>query len=182
MSGSQWLIRCICKMVQERFNKRACSFQIKIAQALHERCNNAVAVAATGAGKTLSFWISLLMALENGEDRCIIVITPLNILGKQNFDLLADTGLIKCSVHHVIILNPELDMQEGDHCEKLWGNSRFLSWLLYVVFDNGHCIKEWSSFREQYKYMSTLHHTISKSFPFYIAYATLPPPPSCQSL
>ena len=38
--------------------------------------------APTGAGKTLSFWIPLLVALKDGLDPMVIVVTPLNLLGK----------------------------------------------------------------------------------------------------
>ena len=52
-----------------------------------------VGCAPTGAGKTLSFWIPLLMALEDGKDKMSIVVTPLNLLGKQNEKVLHDAGL-----------------------------------------------------------------------------------------
>jgi superfamily II DNA or RNA helicase len=55
-----------------------------------------VSVAATGAGKTLSFWIALLMARAEGKTNAqIIVVAPLNVLGKQNEKLLNDAG-IRC--------------------------------------------------------------------------------------
>lgn len=66
-----------------KFGKRPCWLQIKISLALYAK-KDVVAVAATGAGKTLSFWITLLMALEEGEDKMIFVVTPLSLLGKQN--------------------------------------------------------------------------------------------------
>jgi superfamily II DNA helicase RecQ len=56
-----------------------------------------VACAPTGAGsagKTLSFWIPLLMAIEDGlVDKMTIVVTPLNLLGKQNVSSLAHAGI-----------------------------------------------------------------------------------------
>ncbi|KAI0727731.1 hypothetical protein C8Q72DRAFT_744305, partial [Fomitopsis betulina] len=60
---------------------------------LYKRQDDVVGVAATGSGKTLSFWILLLMALEDGQDKLIIVVTPLNILGKRNVDLLARANI-----------------------------------------------------------------------------------------
>jgi superfamily II DNA helicase RecQ len=57
-----------------------------------------VACAATGAGKTLSFWIPLLMALEGGHDKMTIVVTPLNLLGKQNVKDLEKAGLSAIAV------------------------------------------------------------------------------------
>ena len=44
---------------------------------------------ATGSGKTLTFWMPLLFRLEGIQ----IIITPLNILGKQNVDALAALGV-----------------------------------------------------------------------------------------
>lgn len=93
MSPSPWSIKRIRDLVKAKFGKRACLFQIKVACALREKRKDVVAVAATGSGKTLSFWIPLLMALEDGEDKCIIVVTPLNLLGKQNVGLLDAAGL-----------------------------------------------------------------------------------------
>lgn len=89
----QWTIKRICDLVQSKFNQRACYFQIKVGRALYEKQNDVVGVAATGSGKTLSFWIPLLMALEDGLDKMVVVVTPLNLLGKQNVDLLAKAGI-----------------------------------------------------------------------------------------
>jgi superfamily II DNA helicase RecQ len=66
----------------KKLSIRPCWFQIKIAQAIYKR-KDVVGTAATGPGKTLSFWIALLMALEDGEDVMEFIVTPLNILGKQ---------------------------------------------------------------------------------------------------
>jgi len=52
-----------------------------------------VACAPTGAGKTLTFWIPVLMALEEGKDKMSIVVTPLNLLGKQNQEALDKAGI-----------------------------------------------------------------------------------------
>jgi superfamily II DNA helicase RecQ len=49
--------------------------------------------APTGAGKTLSFWIPLLMAIEDGEEKLMFVISPLNVLAKQNVQVLLDVNI-----------------------------------------------------------------------------------------
>lgn len=87
-----WSIKDIRDLVQKKFNKRACWFQIKIALAL-QLGKDVVGIAATGVGKTLSFWIPLLMALEEGHDSMIVVVTPLNLLGKKNVDELSAAGI-----------------------------------------------------------------------------------------
>ncbi|KZT73988.1 P-loop containing nucleoside triphosphate hydrolase protein, partial [Daedalea quercina L-15889] len=192
-SESTWSDSRIRALVKRAFDKRACLFQIKVARALREKKNDVVGVAATGIGKTLSFWIPLLMALEDKEDKCVIICTPLNLLGKQNVQVLEKAGLSGVSIdksnandetfkaiasgkHHIIVVNPEILMKEGGHCEKLWRVSSFTSRLLYVVFDEGHCIREWDTFREQYKHVGSLRHLIPETIPFYIASATLPKP------
>jgi superfamily II DNA helicase RecQ len=48
-----------------------------------------VSIAATGLGKTLMFWIPLLLQ-PNGIQ---IVVAPLNILGKQCMDSLSKVGI-----------------------------------------------------------------------------------------
>jgi superfamily II DNA helicase RecQ len=47
----------------------------------------------TGAGKTLSFWIPLLMAQEEGMKKILFVVSPLNVLAKQNVNILTDAGI-----------------------------------------------------------------------------------------
>ncbi|KAF8984279.1 hypothetical protein BDQ17DRAFT_1260894, partial [Cyathus striatus] len=79
------------------FQKRACWYQIKVVLALHSG-KDAVGCAPTGAGKTLSFWILLLMALEEEHDKMSIVVTPLNLLGKQNVEMLEKAGISTISV------------------------------------------------------------------------------------
>jgi len=59
-----------------------------------------VACAPTGAGKTLSFWIPLLMAIKDGINAMVIVVTPSNLLGKQNVESLGKMGLTGVAVDH----------------------------------------------------------------------------------
>jgi len=87
-----WSVKDIRDLVQEKFEKRPCWMQVKIALALYAG-KDVIGCAATGAGKTLSFWIPLLMALEDGLDKMTIVVTPLNLLGKQNVQVLEKAGL-----------------------------------------------------------------------------------------
>jgi superfamily II DNA helicase RecQ len=88
----EWTIKEIRNLVGKWFNKRLCWYQIKVALALHAG-KDVVSCAATGAGKTLSFRTALLMAMEEGEDKMIFVVMPLNLLGKQNVDSLGQARL-----------------------------------------------------------------------------------------
>ncbi|KAI9065739.1 hypothetical protein FKP32DRAFT_1674487 [Trametes sanguinea] len=129
----RWSTQRIRDVVYTKFGKRACLFQIRIARALREQQKDVVAVAAMGAGKTLSFWIALLMALEDGEGKMVIVVTPLNLLGKQNADVLTAAGMsavavdaqnsngktfdaIEAGKYRVVVLSPEIIMQHGGRC------------------------------------------------------------------
>jgi hypothetical protein len=64
----EWTVKEIHNLVTAKLGKCPCWFQIKITLALHAK-KDVVAVAATGARKTLLFWIVLLMTLEDGKDR-----------------------------------------------------------------------------------------------------------------
>jgi superfamily II DNA/RNA helicase len=92
-----WTIKRIRDLTFRKFGKRACWYQVKTALALYEK-KDVIGCAPTGAGKTMSFWIPLLMALEDGEDKMSIVVTPLNLLGKQNVKVLEEAGLPAISV------------------------------------------------------------------------------------
>ncbi len=65
--------------VKARLGYHPCLFQINDALA-QLRGRDTVTIAATGSGKTLTFWIPLLFN-DNG---IIIIITALNVLGDQN--------------------------------------------------------------------------------------------------
>jgi superfamily II DNA helicase RecQ len=93
----QWSVQEIHNLVEAKLSKRACWLQIKITLGLYAG-KDVVGVAATGASKTLSFWIALLMALEEGKDKMIFVVTPLTLLGKQNVKALDQASLNAISV------------------------------------------------------------------------------------
>ena len=87
-----WTIKRIRDITEAKFGKRPCWYQVKTALAIYEG-KDVVGCAPTGAGKTLSFWIPLLMAQEDGKDMMSFVVTPLNLLGKQNVKVLEEAGL-----------------------------------------------------------------------------------------
>lgn len=88
----EWSIKEIRDMCQEKLGKRPCWYQIQIALELRSG-RDVVGCARTGAGKTLSFWIALLMTLAEGREGMIFVVTALNLLGKQNASELEKIGI-----------------------------------------------------------------------------------------
>ncbi len=60
--------------------------------------------------------------------------------------------------------------------EKLWRKPDFTKRLLSFIFDEGHCISQWGSFRKEYTHLGALRYLIPERVPFYVASATLPLP------
>ncbi|KAF9027205.1 hypothetical protein BDZ89DRAFT_1160884 [Hymenopellis radicata] len=132
------------------------------------------------------------MALEDGRDSMITVITPLNLLGKQNAKVLNDANLSALAVnadnsepstyedirqgkYQVIVLGPELARDKG--FQGLLEDASFQSRLLYVVIDEAHCVSQWGrSFREDYLHVGHLRDFLPDHIPFFAASATLPLP------
>ncbi|KAH6893859.1 P-loop containing nucleoside triphosphate hydrolase protein [Coprinopsis sp. MPI-PUGE-AT-0042] len=188
--NSTWTTERIRELGMKAFSKRLCYSQIEIIKQLSCK-KDVIACLPTGAGKTLTFWMPLLMALEEGKkDSLTFVVTPLNILGKQNEEQLNSAGLRAISVtgknasketfkaiengkYNVVIINPEI-LMSSPHLDTLWKKPSFTSRIVNFVFDEGHCISQWGSFRKEYKTVVQLRHLIPHSIPFYIASATLP--------
>jgi superfamily II DNA helicase RecQ len=60
-----------------------------VVEAILKHDKDIISIAATGAGKTLTFWMPLLFK----KDGIQVIITPLNILGKQNILSLEVIGI-----------------------------------------------------------------------------------------
>ncbi|KAG6913530.1 hypothetical protein DXG01_006173 [Tephrocybe rancida] len=151
-----------------------------------------IGVVATGAGKTLSFWIPLLMALDEGLDKMAVIVTPLNLLGKQAEAQLNLAGLsciavnkqnnnpstykdIASGKYHVVTISPELLNEQP--CYNVIENPKVAGKFLYFIFDEGHCVSQWgNTFRNEYLYVSNLCYLLASEVLFYVASATLPPP------
>ncbi|KAF9222188.1 hypothetical protein BS17DRAFT_636574, partial [Gyrodon lividus] len=62
-----------------------CLWQLKVAEALLKGDQDVLCVAGTRMGKTLTFWMPLLFRVDGIQ----VIVTPLNMLGKQNAASLA---------------------------------------------------------------------------------------------
>jgi len=78
------LLSQIRDRVEGCFGYCPCLWQIRVVQALLKNDKDVVSISATGSAKSLTFWMPLLFIPEAVQ----IVITPLNILGKQNVETL----------------------------------------------------------------------------------------------
>lgn len=72
---------------------RPCKWQCEVALAIL-RCQDTICIAPTGAGKTLTFWLPLLLSTSN----VVVVVTLLNILGVQNEEKLKKLGISAIAV------------------------------------------------------------------------------------
>ncbi|KAJ3473564.1 hypothetical protein NLI96_g12939 [Meripilus lineatus] len=166
--------------VQEKFQKRPCRWQCQVAQSIMQGQDVIIAV-GTGMGKTLAFFISILFS----RGKIQIIVTALNVLGKQNVDQLEKAGISAISIsadtathdnfraiedgkHQVVIVSPEQIMKPGGGFEKLFKKADFTSRIISVVFDEAHCITQWGSFRPEYRELSRLRYLIPK-IPFVLA-------------
>ncbi|EKM74280.1 hypothetical protein AGABI1DRAFT_24096, partial [Agaricus bisporus var. burnettii JB137-S8] len=181
----------ITDLVRRRFKKRPCWYQIEVAKAFYAG-QDVIGCAPTGAGKTLSFWIPLLMAQEENPGTILFVVSPLNVLAAQNVAILLEAGISAVAVaaenattstfkdiakgtYQVVVTNPEI-LLTSDELSLLWKTSSFTSRLIGFIFDEGHCISQWGKFRKHYLAIGIIRYLISKPVPFYVASATLPPP------
>ena len=73
----------------QRFGQIPYKWQCTIAQEILKRDRDVMLIAATGSGKTLTFWMPLLAA----HDSVQIICAPLNLLGTVNVASLAQKGI-----------------------------------------------------------------------------------------
>ncbi|KIK72934.1 hypothetical protein PAXRUDRAFT_21420 [Paxillus rubicundulus Ve08.2h10] len=85
----------IRKCAEEILGVRPCLWQLKVVEALLKRDQDMLCIAGTGMGKTLTFWMPLLFR----PDGIQIIVTPLNMLGKQNATSLAKAGIRAIAVN-----------------------------------------------------------------------------------
>lgn len=64
----------------------------------------------------------------------------------------------------------------NEEVNKMWKKSKVTKRILNFIFDEGHCISQWGSFRKEYLHVGALRYLIPESIPFYVASATIPHP------
>ncbi|KAI9437122.1 P-loop containing nucleoside triphosphate hydrolase protein [Lactarius psammicola] len=172
--------------VNKCFGFVPCTWQLEAALTqLGQR--DLVTLAPTGSGKTLTFWIPLLF---NG-DGITIVITPLIVLGEKNVKELSDVSIaainltttstseeafkeIESLKYRVVITSPERILNDQKFL-MLWKSKRFVNKLRSFIFDEAHCISQWSGdFRPDYANVGRLRWMVPSHVAFYAASATMP--------
>ncbi|KAJ7732218.1 P-loop containing nucleoside triphosphate hydrolase protein [Mycena maculata] len=120
-----------------------CLWQIRVVEAILKRDGDVVCIAATGSGKTLTFWLPLLFNSIGIQ----LVVSPLNILGEQNVQQLATMGLKGISItadtantdnfrdieegkYCVVVTNVKTLMQQDGGFSKLWKKAEFTRRLI----------------------------------------------------
>src|SRR6266545_1419757 len=76
--------------------------------------------------------------------------------------------------YRVVVINPEI-LMTSDHVKAMWRKPKVTSKLLSIVFDEGHCISQWGSFRNEYLHVDALRQFLPDRVPYYVPSATLPP-------
>lgn len=79
--------------VEEKFQKRPCRWQCQVAQSVLQGKDVIIDV-GTGMGKTLAFFIPILFRPKKVQ----IIVTALNVLGKQNVEQLEKAGISAISI------------------------------------------------------------------------------------
>ncbi|KAJ3562339.1 hypothetical protein NP233_g9639 [Leucocoprinus birnbaumii] len=169
-----------------RFGVKPCLYQIRDALA-QLRGEDVITIAATGSGKTLTFWIPLLYI----EDDFIFLITALNILGDQNVKELQAAGFsainllpenckdeiyekIERGDYQVIIVSPERLLTD-DRLKKILENKKFQARLFNVLIDEGHCVSQWGAeFCPEYADLGCLQWLFPDHAHLHVVSATMP--------
>ncbi|KIY69959.1 P-loop containing nucleoside triphosphate hydrolase protein, partial [Cylindrobasidium torrendii FP15055 ss-10] len=188
----EWSYNEMRELGIKTMGKRACLAQMKVAQALYCKRKDVVAVAPTGFGKTLAFFLALFMAVEDGLSEGVTIVTPLNALGEQNTAALKAMGVTAIAIngstkseetykdvgrgkYRVVVISPELAAEKA--FLSIIEDPAYQARQLYIVVDEAHCVSRWGrTFREDYLSVGNLRDFMPNTIPFCVVSATLAPP------
>ncbi|KAH9010896.1 P-loop containing nucleoside triphosphate hydrolase protein [Lactarius pseudohatsudake] len=170
--------------VKNRFGFFPCTWQLEAALTQLKQID-LVTLAPMGSGKTLTFWMPLLF---NGNG-ITIVITPLIVLGDKYVTKLSAVSIpainlaselddtyedIESLKYRIIITSPEHVLNDRRFLA-LWKLKKFVNRLRNIIFDEAHCISQWSGdFCPDYAELGRLRWLLPGHVSFYAASATLP--------
>ncbi|KAI5983341.1 P-loop containing nucleoside triphosphate hydrolase protein [Pisolithus albus] len=171
---------------QQVFGVRPCLWQVRVAEEILRGEKDVICMAGTGMGKTLTFWMPLLFRPGGIQ----IVVTPLNLLGKQNVASLVKAGIeailissetatpsnfqaISAFKYQVIVISPEQIMRPEGGFERLLKSPLFVQRIISIVIDEAHCLTDWGEFRPEYRELGRLRYVVPRSVPLLVTSATL---------
>ncbi|KAI6115259.1 P-loop containing nucleoside triphosphate hydrolase protein, partial [Pisolithus croceorrhizus] len=171
---------------QQVFGVRPCLWQMRVAEEILRGEKDIICMAGTGMGKTLTFWMPLLF--RPGDIQ--IVVTPLNLLGKQNVTSLVKAGIEAISIssetatppnfqaisafkYQVIVISPEQIMRLDGGFERLLKSPLFVQRIISIVIDEAHCLADWGEFRPEYRELGQLRYVVPRNVPLLVTSATL---------
>ncbi|KAI6097399.1 P-loop containing nucleoside triphosphate hydrolase protein, partial [Pisolithus croceorrhizus] len=171
---------------QQVFGIRPCLWQVRVAKEILRGEKDIICMAGMGMGKTLTFWMPLLFRPGGIQ----IVVTPLNLLGKQNVTSLVKAGIEAISIssetvtpsnfqamgafkYQVIVISPEQIMRPDGGFKRLLKSPLFIQQIISIVIDEVHCLTDWGEFRPEYRELGRLHYVVPQSVPLLVMSATL---------
>ena len=108
------------------FHHYPCLWQAKAVEAVLKHDRDVIIIAGTGMGKTLTFWMPLLF-FPAGHIQ--VVITPLNLLGRQNVELLEKAsmkaifiGADTATSENFLVSQPLQILKDNQHFSPAVGN------------------------------------------------------------
>ncbi|KAI5999683.1 P-loop containing nucleoside triphosphate hydrolase protein [Pisolithus albus] len=171
---------------QQVFGVRPCLWQVRVAEEILRGEKDVICMAGTGMGKTLTFWMPLLFRPGGIQ----IVVTPLNLLGKQNVASLVKAGIRAISIssetaipsnfhdisafkYQVIVISPEQIMKLDVGFKRLLKSPLFIQRIISIIIDEAHCLTDWGEFRPEYRELGRLRYVVPWSVPLLVTSATI---------
>ncbi|KAF8316502.1 P-loop containing nucleoside triphosphate hydrolase protein, partial [Cantharellus anzutake] len=145
---------------------------------------NLVATAATGTGKTYTFFLPALYE----QSGVTFIIVPLKKLAHQHRESAVKLGLSAMTLeaetiskevineiaeikYKYVILGP--DLLTSELMRLLWRNTKFVSQINRIIVDETHCVTQWLSFRSKYQDLRSVYAHLRCRCQWYLTSATL---------